>query len=102
MRPDIDDDIENRTRRTAHQLMLLVRRGLMVQSTQRAFAGVVRHAALLQRGAETLSRKFIETVCTRKEAALIGEQFHVDEKCARQWCLSENHRVTRFAPAAAA
>ena len=49
---DIDDDIEDRAGRAAHQLVLLVRRGLIVKSSQGAPTRVIRHAALSQRRAQ--------------------------------------------------
>jgi hypothetical protein len=84
VRPNVHDDVEDRSGRAAYQLVLFVRRVLIVQAPQRALTCIERHAALTPFDAQSFGRKFLGAKASGKEAAIVGQRLEVHEKGARQ------------------
>ena len=69
VRPQVDDHVEDRAARAAHELGLAVRLGLEVHAAQRPGARVERHVALHDRGVEPARRTRPRRRCARSSRA---------------------------------
>ena len=94
VRPQVDDDVEDRPRGASHQLVLAVGRRLKVQAAQCALARIERHAALGHLGRQPARGELSGIVAPREEAAFVLDPSHLDRVGARQRRFGEDHGST--------
>ena len=89
-RPQVNDDVINRSRGTPHELGFRKRRNLEVHASQRAFSFVERDVALFHMRADSVDFKFLPAEGAGEKPALIGMRLQFDYKCAGQFRLRKN------------
>src|SRR5262249_36317578 len=91
----VNDHVPDRPPCTTHQLRLLVRLRLEVQSTQRRLAPVPRQVALRDDRAQAAHPKFFLAEGAREKAALVLEALRFDQVGAGERDRVELHSSTR-------
>jgi hypothetical protein len=88
---EIDDDIEDRPGCASHDLDFLVRRGLVVQTSERTRAGIEGHAALSDSRFESPFRELPLAPRPSKEPSFVGNGLDVDDERSSERHFRKDH-----------
>lgn len=89
-RPQVDDDVINRSPGASYELRFRKRRNLEMHAAQRPFAFVERDVALFHMRIDAVRFEFLSAKRAGEKPALICVRLQFDYKCTGQFRLREN------------
>src|SRR5262245_20723673 len=97
LRPQIDDDVDDRAAGTANELRLGHRGELKVHPANRSLARVRSDIRLRDERLQPVFGEFLLTERASEEPAFVAERRHVDQERAFQFRFGEDHHASKIA-----